>query len=270
MGEETTLKGRLTYWIARKTQWIRRYGHNRYVARPLNQTKDFAGVDLRSFFYHVVKKTAIHIFLRFIRTPPPEMWPDLLTGARADYARFLLREYFPNEREFRRSVIAEKIWWVILDTVDHDTNYAEIFDYTLYRTIIGRPAITFDCAHYIDPLYWCMDDNTNPMKPPVGPGRNPRDSASRCGRVVPPPEIKYFTVLHADDRAIIIDKELSISVVKLRDVNDPMKYWFVVVDKTAGKPFENEWVKGWRYEVILKSSDLGEIVDKLNEMGVPE
>lgn len=197
--------------------------------------------------FHVFQKTLLHIGLRFIRTPPPEKWPDLFTGPRKEFAQFLLEEYFPYERQDRREIILEKVLYFWLKMWEYDNNYCEVFDCLLYRLFTKKGLkFHFPVPQYLDPANWYMDHSLHPSAKGQG------------ARNVIPDGAQFFRVVAETPEFLTVDIRLNQSDVILRDMNNQFNRQRMRIDLSRVEKVD----AGWKYPILKRES----VIDLVNLM----
>lgn len=259
-GAPTTIRGRILYRIARFTHGIRFYDikrtENLEGMHSLQYGASYDTADFRAIFYHLIQKTAVHFVLRMIRTPLPEQWPRIFTGSRKSMAEFLLKEYFPYERQRRRGIVLEKVLYLYLKTCEVDTNYAEVNDALLYRLLTQKGhKFFFDNPAALDPANWFMDNNPNPLLHDEGEIKGSR--LPHRGRYTPPQEIVYFDVKKMTETHMTASLPLKEPITTLRKADDQFDVQYVALD-LAGKVDGSE---GVTYPIIARGKNLGQVMD---------
>lgn len=217
------------------------------IRQPVDRELDIVDGEpdhsLDSWTFHIWEKTLLHVVLRFIRVPPPETWIRIFTGTESQLAQFLLDNYFQYERQKRRRLILEKIFYYGLKMSEYDTNYSEVIHFLVHRlsSTSGR-TISFDRPYHLNPAFWYCD--TNPLL---------KDSP---GRFIPSSDAQYFQITDATETTITTDVSLHQRVLQVRHPTDQLDIWYLGIDYEKPVSVDD---RGWTYQVIARSRDAIEV-----------
>lgn len=244
------IRSRFWIWIARRTDKYRQPRENFVCGmKALNCPEDYAAAGWKEYRFHIVEKTLLNQVLIRIPCPPPEDWPVIFTGPRAQLATFLLEEYFRYEKQQRRRLIMARVFWFVLKQWEGDDNYTEVFDFLLYR-MFTRKGLKFGFTDpaKLDPANWYMDSNPK--------------LAGRPGRFIPDASREIpFSLKWERDGRVAVTRQLTSEIICTKSPGDMLNETWYALDISQETQQDGLFI----YPVIAKDKELIEVSKTLQQ-----